>query len=221
MASFGHLVQRNDRLDAGPRRSSDLLEFLSAQHVTQWSICELLAKLATDPYRPGASQEAAAVLDYLTERLPVHVATEEQHLHALLKRREIPGDDVDAMFDILRAGHHDSRLLAEELVEGLHDIVIGRRLRDPSAFTSTAHAFCHHQRALVEWEDNVLFPYAHQRLHVQDLCNVAGDIARGYTSEIFGPWSEQAEVAMERFAHSAGAIDLNVARSRRQIKRRQ
>jgi hemerythrin-like domain-containing protein len=221
MAPFGRLISRDtiEQFDIGPRHSADLLEFLSAQHVTQWSICELLAKLASDPSRAGASQEAAAVLDYLTERLPIHVATEEHHLYALLKRREIPGDDVDAMFELLRAGHHDSRSLAEELVEGLHDIVSGRRLRDASGFTATANAFCYHQRALVEWEDNVLFPYARQRLHAQDLYNVAGEIACG-PADVLGPsWSEQAESMLDRQDHRA--IDLDHVRKRRRARTRQ
>ena len=221
MASFGRLIPRDtiEGLDIGQKQYGDLLEFLSAQHVTQWSICELLAKLASDSYRAGASEEAAAVLDYVTERLPIHVATEEHHLYALLKRREIPGDDVDTMFELLRAGHHDSRSLAEELIEGLHDIVIGRRLRDPSGFTATANAFCYHQRALVEWEDNVLFPYARQRLHAQDLYNVAGHIALG-SGDALGPsWSEQAESMLDRY--DDGAIDLSRVRKRRKVRARQ
>jgi hemerythrin-like domain-containing protein len=221
MASFGRLIPRGmiDGLNVGQRQSGDLLEFLSAQHVTQWSICELLSKLASDPYRAGASQEAAAVLDYLTERLPIHVATEEHHLYALLKRREIPGDDVDAMFELLRAGHHDSRSLAEELVEGLHDIVVARRLRDPSGFTATANAFCYHQRMLVEWEDNVLFPYARQRLHAQDLYNVAGEIGRGRADALGPSWSEHATSMLDRYDDRA--IDLDRVRKRQKARARQ
>jgi hemerythrin-like domain-containing protein len=221
MASFGRLIQRDthEERNLGPRQSADLLELLSSQHVTQWSICELLTKLTSDPYRAGASQEAAAVLDYVTERLPVHVATEEHHLYALLKRREIPGDDVDAMFELLRAGHHDSRTLAEELVEGLHDIVIGRRLRDPSGFSATANAFCYHQRALVEWEDNVLFPYARQRLHAQDLYNVMGEIARGQGDTPSPSWSDRVDAMLDRY--DVGAIDLNRARKQRRVRTRQ
>jgi hemerythrin-like domain-containing protein len=221
MAAFGRLIPRDmiEGLDVRQRQSADLLEFLSAQHVTQWSICELLAKLASDSYRAGASQEAAAVLDYLTERLPLHVATEEHHLYALLKRREIPGDDVDAMFELLRAGHHDSRSLAEELIEGLHDIIIGRRLRDASSFTATANAFCYHQRALVEWEDNVLFPYARERLHAQDLYNLAGEIGRDHGDALGPSWSYAAESVFDRY--DDGAIDLNRARKRRKARVRQ
>jgi hypothetical protein len=81
MASFGHLVQRND----GPwtRRSSVRNSF--PQRIAQWSITTS-GKLQLTPID---RRKAAAVLDYLTG-VCRSLATEEQHLHALLKRRGSP-----------------------------------------------------------------------------------------------------------------------------------
>jgi hemerythrin-like domain-containing protein len=173
--------------------SLDLLEFLYAQHVTQLSVCELLAKLAMDHHNATASYDAAAVIDCFAEWMPMHDAIEEQHLLELVSRRSLPGDDFDALVAQLRLGHEESRMLADELMEGLHDIATGRHLKNPHAFRATAIALCSHHRALVQWEDEVLYPYARQRLDFNDLDELATVIARGRAAAQLSSWPERGE----------------------------
>ena len=181
MASFGAIAaQPSHRELLRETGSLDLLEFLSSQHVTHLSVCELLSRLAANHNNITAFFDAAAVVDCFTEWLPRHDTIEEEQLLGLVGRCSLPGDDFDGMLEQLRLGHHESRVLAEELMQGLHDIATGRNLRDPDGFRATAIALCSHHRALVQWEDDVLYPFVRQRLEAGDLSMLATAIARGH-----------------------------------------
>ncbi len=142
----------------------ELLDQLSADHVMQRSVCALLGRMADDLHSPNRHYDAAAAHRYLTEFLPLHVKREEDHLYMQLKRHEYPGDDVEQMFDLLRAGHRDTFLLADELTDGLSTITGGGLPRRPNDFIITTHAFTHLLRALLAWEDETLIPYARMRI---------------------------------------------------------
>lgn len=144
--------------------TSGLLRQLSADHVMQGSICTLLGRIADDLHRPNRHYDAAAAHRYLTQLLPVHVNREEEHLYMMLKRREFPGDDVEQMFELLRAGHADSFRLASELTDGLLALAGGGLPKRPTDFIIAVHAFNHLMRALVAWEDETILPYARMRL---------------------------------------------------------
>jgi hemerythrin-like domain-containing protein len=159
--------------------SLDLLDFLYAQHATQLAVLEMLAKLAVDPHNVTAPHDAAAIVDCFAEWLPMHDAIEEEQLFDLVSQRRLPSDDIEALFGQLCLGHQQSRILADELMEGLHDIATGRRLKDPHGFRATAITLCSHHRALVQWEDDVLYPFIRQRVDLSDLDELATVIARG------------------------------------------
>ncbi len=142
----------------------ELLDRLAADHIMQRSICALLGRIADDLHRPNRHFDAAAVHRYVTELLPLHVKREERQLYMQLKRHEYPGDDVEQMFELLRAGHRDTFQLADELTDGLSTIAGGGLPRRPNDFIVTAHAFNHLLRALVAWEDETIIPYARMRL---------------------------------------------------------
>ncbi len=153
-------------LSFAPAKASKpkLLDQLGADHVMQRSICALLGRIADDLHRPNRHYDAAAAHRYLTQLLPLHVKREEEQLYMLLKRHEYPGDDVEAMFELLRAGHRDTFRLADELTDGLATMAGGGLPSRPNDFIITVHAFNHLLRALVAWEDETVLPYARVRL---------------------------------------------------------
>jgi len=190
MASIGGIATSAARSLAVPGNpaSLDLLDFLYAQHVTQLAVLELLAKLAFDPHNRTAAYDAAAVIDCFAEWLPLHDAIEEEQLFGVLSQRSLPSDDIDGLLAQLRLGHQETRALADELMEGLHDLATGRRLKDPHGFRATAIALCSHHRAMVQWEDDVLYPFVRQRLDLSDLDELATAIARGRETAHLSPW---------------------------------
>jgi hemerythrin-like domain-containing protein len=190
MTSIGAIAATSARSLAATAQpaSLDLLDFLYAQHVTQLAVCELLAKLALDPHNVTAPHDAAAIVDCFAEWLPLHDAIEEEQLFGVVGQRSLPSDDIDGMLAQLKLGHQESRSLADELMEGLHDIATGRRLGDPDGFRATAIALCSHHRAMVQWEDDVLYPFIRERLDIGDLSELATAIARGREAAQLEPW---------------------------------
>jgi hemerythrin-like domain-containing protein len=195
MASIGAITTPTAKplTAAAMPASLDLLDFLYAQHATQLAVLELLAKLAVDPHNVTAPHDAAAIVDCFAEWLPMHDAIEEEQLFELVSQRSLPSDDVEALFGQLSLGHRQSRVLADELMEGLHDIATGRRLKDPHGFRATAIALCSHHRALVQWEDDVLYPLIRQRVDLSDLDELATVIARGRETACVHPWTWSSE----------------------------
>jgi len=184
-------------LDSREPSTPDLLEFLASQHVTQRSVCELLARLALDPDHVNAPYEAAAVIDFFTDWLPLHASIEECDLLELIERRQMPGDDIGALMTQWRAGQRESRVLADELMDGLHLIATGRHLKDPAMFRATAIALCSHHRALLQWEDEVLYRFARERLDAEDLDELAMTIASGQNATPSRSWLEGDDVSGE------------------------
>lgn len=134
-----------------------LLDKLTVEHVTQRSICSLLAWVADDLSNPNVSEDAAAILCYLRKELPRHISVERTQLVPLLRGSAFPGDDLDSIVEILGAGHRDSCALAQDLHQGLTALASGELPKDPASFVITANAFCMLQKALADWEDeNVL-----------------------------------------------------------------
>jgi len=199
MASISGIATSSARSLAVPGNpaSLDLLDFLYAQHVTQLAVLELLAKLAFDPHNRTAAHDAAAVIDCFAEWLPLHDAIEEEQLFGVLSQRSLPSDDIDGLLAQLRLGHQETRALADELMEGLHDLATGRRLKDPHGFRATAIALCSHHRAMVQWEDDVLYPFVRQRLDLGDLDELATAIARGRETAHLSPWPSAPQDARE------------------------
>jgi hemerythrin-like domain-containing protein len=221
MASIGAVRAQSANIAFKPHeaKSLDLLDFLFTQHVTQLSVCELLSKLADDCDNPTAFHDAAAVVDCFTEWLPRHEAIEEEQLLGMVGRCSLPGDDFDGMLLQLRLGHHESRALADELMDGLHEIATGHRLRDPNGFRATAIALCSHHRALVQWEDDVLYPLVRQRLAAGDLSELATAIASGKGWAGFEP---SPRAPQEGFSSQGGTADpLDVIADQRPPARRQ
>ncbi len=144
--------------------NSDLLDRLATDHLMQRSVCALLGRIADDLHAPNRHYDAAAAHRYLTELLPRHVEREEKQLYWLLKRREYPGDDLDSTFDLLRAGHRDTRALGDELTDGLAALAGGGLPRRPNEFIVTVHAFTRLLGALIAWEDEAILPYARMRV---------------------------------------------------------
>ena len=211
MASVGAIITSSAQPLAEKKKgpaSLDLLDFLYAQHVTQLSVCELLAKLADDPHNVTAPYDAAAIVDCFAEWLPLHDAIEEEQLFGLVSQRSLPSDDIDGMLAQLRLGHQESRKLADELMEGLHDIATGRRLKDPAGFRATAIALCSHHRAVVQWEDDVLYPFVRQRLDSGDLHELATAIARGREAARLESWPWAATEPFEAATWMTDAVDI-------------
>lgn len=126
----------------------DPLAFLSAEHGRQMALLAHLERLARAPRARAARVMAQALLRWLTEELPVHVADEEHSLYPRLRRHGA------ALVDRLLAEHaRDARLVAGT-VAGLRAIAAGERV--PEAFPGDAAAFARRHRQHLGLEEAVV-----------------------------------------------------------------
>ena len=79
---------------------ADPIEFIRFEHYRQRTLCDRLRRVAEDLGRPGVAEDAARILDYLSNDLPLHIADETDDLMPLLRercgRRGGAGDRRDA-----------------------------------------------------------------------------------------------------------------------------
>ncbi|MDJ0949222.1 MAG: hemerythrin domain-containing protein [Alphaproteobacteria bacterium] len=159
-----------------PRDFLDPLEFLLADHHRQRSLCDTLDALAEGPVDGDTPATVEAVLSYLIEVMPLHIADEEEDLFPLLARRSRPTDGFDDIVTVLRAEHQAD----EELFEPVIDAI--RRLTDPESPVRSRHirpvpAFAEAQRRHLAWENAVVLPLARKRLAAADLVDLGRAMA--------------------------------------------
>lgn len=171
--------ERGDSSDeprARPEQFLYPLEFLFAEHDRQRVLCVALERLADDPEAADARENAAAILAYLENDLPEHLADEED-LFPLLERRSQPDDQVEAVLDQLRHEHEADGDYAHRVMVPLKDLAAGHPLADTSAFVHDARTFSILQRRHLAWENGTLLPLARKRLSRQDLAGLGRKMA--------------------------------------------
>jgi len=162
---------------------ADPIEFIRFEHYRQRALCDRLGRVAEDLGRPGASQDAAWILDYLSTDLPLHIADEAEDLMPLLRERCQSDGHVHAICDTLDREHEHDERGKGRLLEGLRRLVARRPVADPDHFVSAARAFQDKLRRHLVWENQTLLPLARKVLWTGDLESLGLRIARrhGYS----------------------------------------
>lgn len=161
-----------------PGLIADPLEFLSAEHARQMVLLAHLDRLARGPTARGARAVAGAVLRWLRQEMPVHVADEEGSLLPRLRDHDRRG----ALRQVSEE-HERDRRLAAEVAEGLALLAAGDA---PGArFAPAAGGFARLHRAHLEFEETVVMPLARSALGPGELARLAEEMAarRGLRTE--------------------------------------
>lgn len=153
-----------------PRLLEDPLAFLVAEHGRQMALLAHLDRLARAPAARGARAMAAALLRWLTEELPLHIADEERSLYPRLLPHDSKG-----VIRRLRAQHRRDGRLARQTVEGLRRLVAGEDAGQ--GFAAAASGLARLHRAHLEQEEAQLTPLARAVLTPDALRELAGEMA--------------------------------------------
>ncbi len=124
-----HFLMTKTPID--PRESVDPLERIRAEHFRQRSLCNLLIRLADDPFRRGGRQIARVARDYLAGPLVFHVTDEIDDLLPLLDARCGASDEIDRVHSILIENHLADIALADEVINEIE-------VKDKSSLTDSA-----------------------------------------------------------------------------------
>jgi pyridoxamine 5'-phosphate oxidase len=148
----------------------DPVAFLSAEHARQMALLGHLERLARSPAARGARQMAAALLRWLTEEWPLHIADEEQSLHPRLR----PHDTAGALAR-LAAEHGRESALAAETTASLRQIVAGGEAGP--AMLASAAAFARLHRQHIAFEEASVTPLARRVLTPEAMRGLADEMA--------------------------------------------
>ena len=114
------------------------------------------------------TEDAQALLGFLTEELPLHRRDEEQDMFRLLKPRCRPDDGFDGIVSQLTFEHGADKVLGLHLVMDLRVIAEGKTLETPMRVFGNLCTFAEGQWRHIAWENAVVLPLAHARLTSSD-----------------------------------------------------
>ncbi|MBX9700712.1 MAG: hemerythrin domain-containing protein [Acetobacteraceae bacterium] len=154
----------------GPALLEDPVAFLSAEHTRQIALLGHLDRLARAPAARGARRMAEALLRWLTEELPIHIADEERSLYPRLAPHDAAG-----VVARLSAEHRRDATLAAEVVRGLRSLSAAGVV-DP-AFVGTTAAFTRLHREHLAFEEAAVTPLARQALTPESRATLAAEMA--------------------------------------------
>ena len=143
------------------------LDFILADHLRQRVLCSLLDRLATRlRFEAGIARE---VLAHIETDMAIHVIDEEQDLFPLLRRRALPGDQLEPVLGQLSIEHAEDGAQAGHIVAGLQAALDGRREALDEALRTELSRFAVSQRRHLALENAVVMPLARKRLSPVDL----------------------------------------------------
>jgi hypothetical protein len=142
------------------------LEFILADHLRQRNLCALLERLAGERrFNPALG---ASVADYMADELPIHMLDEDEDLFPLLRRRALPGDDVERVLGLLSREHSDADRQLEGIVNGLREAISAGRTELDTSLAMTLRTFAHRKRRHLAVENAIIMPLAEARLTPKD-----------------------------------------------------
>lgn len=148
----------------------DPVAFLSAEHARQMALLGHLERLARAPRAKAARVMAQALLRWLTEELPVHIADEEHSLYPRLRRHDA------ALVDRLSAEHERDARLAEGTIKALRALAAGEDI--PAAALEDAAAFARLHRRHLELEEATVMQLSRGMLTREEQADLAGEMVR-------------------------------------------
>ena len=161
-----HFLMTKTPID--PRESVDPLERIRAEHFRQRSLCNLLIRLADDPFRRGGRQIARVARDYLAGPLVFHVTDEIDDLLPLLDARCGASDEIDRVHSILIENHLADIALADEVINEIDDPTGQGEGRRDRGFGRALRGFAQIHLRHLAWENSVMIPLARKRLTEDD-----------------------------------------------------
>jgi hemerythrin-like domain-containing protein len=151
------------------------LDFILADHLRQRVLCSLLDRLATRPrFEPDIARE---VLAHIETDMAIHVIDEEQDLFPLLRRRAVPGDQLEPVLGQLSTEHAEDGAHAGLIVAGLKAALQSRQDALDAPLRAGLSRFAASQRRHLALENAVVMPLARQRLSPADLAALGGRMA--------------------------------------------
>lgn len=159
----GHAVETWSTLSV-PRRWSDPLEFLSAQHRFQSALCDFFNALSTDLHWRRADEFSAMALRYLDGDFPRHQRHEASDLRQALELEPGFGSQESALLDLVAEAHLRDRELAAPVKEGLSRLASGGFPQNSGRFAIHLIQFAESLRRHIDWEEKVILPLAAERL---------------------------------------------------------
>jgi hemerythrin-like domain-containing protein len=156
----------------------DPIEFLKFEHFRQLVLCELLGRIADDPYGADSRRRIPWVRRYLMNEFTLHAADEEQDLLPLLDLRCNGDDALIEISDVMERDHISEERLKADVIADLTALAAGQPIKRPLEFIVTALAFEEHLRRHLMWENLTLMPLARRRLTAEDLAALGRSVAR-------------------------------------------
>jgi hemerythrin-like domain-containing protein len=148
----------------------DPIAFLSAEHGRQMALLGHLERLARAPRAKAARVMAEALLRWLTEELPLHIADEEHSLYPRLRAYDAP------LLHRLSAEHERDARLGASTVTGLRAMAAGQEA--PAACLADMAAFARLHRQHLELEEATVMRLSRERLTRQEQAALAAEMAR-------------------------------------------
>jgi len=148
----------------------DPVAFLSAEHARQMALLAHLDRLARAPGARGARVMATALLRWITEELPLHIADEEQSLYPRLRRH-----GQDASLVRLSAEHRRDAFFMPAVTRGLRAIAAGT-VADYE-FLDAATGFARLHRQHLDHEEATIMPLARAVLAREEAEALAAEMA--------------------------------------------
>lgn len=153
------------------------LDFLHGEHYRQRCVLGHLDQLAATDSDAARRAIAKAVLDFLKQDLPIHIADEEMDLFPRLRAQCAADDNVDALLGILTAEHEADEALAQAVATGLEQLLAGPRREITGELQAAIRAYVETQRRHLAWENAIILPLAAKRLQPADLRAMARSMA--------------------------------------------
>ncbi len=175
------MCAKNSDHHGGPRLPEHLrdpIEFLYGEHERLRLKLDQMLWLADNLAAENAPGEAASILEYLRNDLPMHLMDEEEDLFPLLVRRVERHGKIAATIQLMIAEHQDDVEVGRSMLRSLEIIARGGALADEELFVDYVRAFTMLQRRHHAMENTVLMPVAYERLTEEDKAELSLGMAR-------------------------------------------
>jgi iron-sulfur cluster repair protein YtfE (RIC family) len=145
------------------------IDCLYADHFRLWSICDHLDRLASEDVTDPVPQIAQAVIKYLEQDLPLHIADEEDDLFPLLRIRCDPAHNIEAVVATLHDEHQNEMQLRGALVPHLRRIAAGQPPERLAAIGRRFAIIAGNIRRHLSCEESLILPLARRQLSPEDM----------------------------------------------------
>lgn len=158
------------------------IEYIFADHYRQRVMLNAFGEFLNHGYfrrqhDDAERAELTAIVSYLDNDFPLHIADEDDGLFAVLRERCQGDASCKAILRQLADEHADEAAGVAGLADGLRLVLAGRPVANSMQFMQRALRFVETQRRHLLWENNVVLPLARERLDAADLERIGRTMA--------------------------------------------